>query len=249
MKKNIFTNLQAQDVPISDGLLDSLEGMVTESTLREYVKQIIMEVPLADIESYGGGGPRTSYSSIAYGAKPDYIEAAKKWFTDTKDTWYIITVEDIEEFENVYRDYDEFDEDFQDWVASKGWPKDAKYMVVLEPPGPEDFQGVDWEVVHDIIGHGMVGAVGPDISRQILDAGIPDFVPEDFDIAKSGTDRSPDVLAAIFANRFGPEDFNEDNDPTGERREVMQKAKEKIDAWKARFPKGKPEMINVEFVY
>ena len=103
--------------------------------------------------------------------------------------------------------------------------------------------------LHDIIGHGMVGAVGPDISRQILDAGIPDFVPEDFDIAKSGTDRSPDVLAAIFANRFGPEDFNEDNDPTGERREVMQKAKEKIDAWKARFPKGKPEMINVEFVY
>ena len=41
MKKDIFTNLQAQDVPVPDGLLDSLEGMVTESRLRQYIKEAI----------------------------------------------------------------------------------------------------------------------------------------------------------------------------------------------------------------
>ncbi|MBP04541.1 MAG: hypothetical protein CMA72_07140 [Euryarchaeota archaeon] len=41
MKKDIFTNLQAQDVPIPDSLLDSLEGMVTESRLRQYIKEAI----------------------------------------------------------------------------------------------------------------------------------------------------------------------------------------------------------------
>lgn len=247
MKKDIFTNLQAQDVPIPAGLLDSLENALTENMLKEYVGRVLMEAPLGDIASYGGAG-RTSSSSIAYGAKPDYVESARKWFRDTKDMWYIITVDDVEEFDDQRYNWEDFDEDFQDWVASKGWPKDGKYVVVLEPPGPEDFQGADWEVVHDIVGHGMAGAIGPDLTRKVLETGIADFVPDEFKIS-SGTDVAPDALAAVFANRLGPKDFNDENDPTGERREVLEKVKSKIDAWKANFPKGSPQMIDILFEY
>ena len=211
-------------------------------------EEVISETPLMDFDSYGSEMGRTSDSSIGFGAKPEYIESAKKWFTDTKDKWYIITVADVEDFDEQRYDYEDFDEDFQDWVKSIGWPKDGKYMVVLEPPGPGDTPGVEWEVVHDIIGHGMIGVVGPDLAHKIVDTGIPDFVPEEFDIS-SGRDKAPDVLAAIFANRFGPDDFDENNDPRGERRNVVRQAKEFIDRWKAEFPKGKPEMIPIEFEY
>jgi hypothetical protein len=41
MKKDIFTNLQAQDVPIPAGLLDSLENALTENMLKEYIREAL----------------------------------------------------------------------------------------------------------------------------------------------------------------------------------------------------------------
>ncbi len=119
-------------------------------------------------------------SSIAYqqSQDPTFVLDIKEIFSKTADDWVFIAVNSAElepeDIENTA---------FREWVASKGYPENAKIVVIGSSPYPGDFSSTVW-IAHDIIGHAAGRAFleslgyprgagkwiedNPEVSRMIL---------------------------------------------------------------------------------
>ena len=87
--------------------------------------------------------------SIAYHQTQDpaFVLDIKEIFSKTADDWVFIAVNNAE---LEPRDIESLA--FQEWVASKGYPANAKIVVIGSSPYPGDFSSTEW-IAHDIIGH------------------------------------------------------------------------------------------------
>ena len=93
----------------------------------------------------------TIWQSIGFGGAedPDFRRNIKTYFTNTPDNWVIIVFNDVRNLEEWIEE-----EKFKEWLASKGYPKDSKILVVGSTQLEGDYESAEW-ITHDIIGHSV----------------------------------------------------------------------------------------------
>ena len=152
--------------------------------------------------------------------RKQFADSAKVLLADSEDNWYIIVLKNVGGNPNSMSKVVNSPE-FVQWMSSLNIPKGSKILVPGQTRMPGDFRAPEWQIVHDIIGHSIYGYLiefrkSPDLKDQEIVNYFNDFaeqsnvawksLPDEFKIAKRNIDdRLPDILAAIFANKFDRE--------------------------------------------
>lgn len=190
---------------------------ITESRLRQIIRETILnEVPL------GGNSPFTpiemhraqlpaaivepediedpSIHSVGYSNASENRPEAIRLFEKIPDNWDIIPVENVDNLAAFVRSLK-----FKQEIASRGYDKGTKILVIGSQPSEGDFTEAEWVVRHDIIGHAIYkhsiasekGTRAEDKLKEIRN-----------DIIQNTGDEESKTIAAGLVSWQWPEDQN-----------------------------------------
>jgi hypothetical protein len=149
-----------------------------------------------------------------------FTDAAKILLADSEDNWYIVVLKNV-----GYYKYDPSNiiksPEFLQWMSSLNIPKGSKILIPGQSNLKGDYRTPEWQIVHDIIGHTIYKYYRKEIKTNFEIEGHEEIfnlfedayeehknitwqsLPDEFKISKRNPDdRLPDILAAVFANKF-----------------------------------------------
>lgn len=212
---------------------------IKEGRLRQLIREALLsEVPLDYIVSdeeppprRRGGDPsaddrRRFVPSIGHKTLkgPKNRKAAVEYFSKTGESWAIVTLGKTE-VDPFNREMTETDPDFVDTDAFReklrSWgidPESTNVIVVIGVPFKGDYEGVRWNVIHDIVGHSIELEISYRWSHDIKQSDqfinmmvreVWDNLPESSKISgEDPGDLSADILAAIFLGNLSKADLD-----------------------------------------
>ena len=149
-----------------------------------------------------------------------FTDSAKVRLADSKDNWYIIVLKDISGGRESTLAVINSPE-FVQWVNSLKIPERSKIIVPAQSSVKGDYRAPEWQIVHDIIGHTIYRYYRHNIKNNLEIEDHEEIfnlfedsynehknitwssLPDEFKISKRNhEDRLPDILAAVFANKF-----------------------------------------------
>jgi hypothetical protein len=148
---------------------------------RRYVGEgILQEVPLEGFGKYGDEGDE-KFKSIAYDQvdDPDYVKRSVALFEKVPDPFYIIVVDNVGQ---AGRGLPPKLPEIKNWVEQKMcpesgegpddcWRRDAKFLVVGHHSLSDDYEGPEWQLVHDVIGHSAQDSVYRNLEKVPVTSG------------------------------------------------------------------------------
>ena len=152
--------------------------------------------------------------------RKQFTDAAKVLLADSEENWYIIVLKNIS---GNWRSASKIinSPEFNEWMSSLNIPKGSKIIIPGQSSATGDYRAPEWQIAHDIIGHTIYRHYRENIKNNLKIEGHEEIsnlfedsyeehknitwlsLPDEFKISKrEPDDRLPDILAAVFANKF-----------------------------------------------
>jgi len=196
-----------------------------------------------------------------------FTTAAKVLLADSEDSWYIIVFKNIG-YNNYHPTEIVESPEFLQWMNSLNIPKGSKILVVGQGRIKGDYLAPEWQIAHDIIGHTILQHYRENMKGNFEIEGYEEIfnsfenseeehlnitwmsLPSEFKISKRNpNDRLPDILAAVFANKFNKQKAVElyrnlnifNMEDVNNSLDALYKI---VESWKMSIPYDTPTIVN-----